>query len=390
VEVALTDGHFAAIKAAEDVLAADERFEHLAPASDLVLAFAADCAADRQADHVTTFMERHERDAAARVCYFGVEFLRVTQAAKIAGIRLLPRDDPEIPQTNPLFELDQTIASFAAVPVTGTNTVQMAARARTIAEHALRVLRLALRQTYPSVNKELLRFRLGTSHAFPEGAGGWQVHGDVALPLDLQPDLTPILNTAVAKLPPVAARKSVNEKALLAVDWLDRAVFTSDALVATLFRFFALEALLGRASERPKNGPLALRQMTLSRIATGYFRNPDDTFLQYDQVRSYAVHGEVPPTVTLEQASAFEWAVRETLDQYLTVANEHGFTRRQELLNLLDGYGDRDALITWIRQHGSAEWISYLDNITASEDADGQTRGSAEADKTGPSDQPYE
>jgi hypothetical protein len=31
---------------------------------------------------------------------------------------------------------------------------------------------------------------------------------------------------------------------------MDRAVFTSDPLVATLFRFFALEALLGNASDR--------------------------------------------------------------------------------------------------------------------------------------------
>ena len=93
--------------------------------------------------------------------------------------------------------------------------------------------------------------------------------------------------------------------------------------------------------------------MTLSRIATGVFRHPDDTFLQYDEVRSYAVHGEIAPTVTPQQASHFAWAVRDTLDQYLTVANKHGFTRRRQLLDLLDGYPGRDKLITWIREHGS-------------------------------------
>jgi hypothetical protein len=366
-ELPLTDGHLAAIKAAEDAIATDERFEYLAPAKDLILEFAADCQADRQADHVKAFMELHGHDASERVCYFGVEFLRVSQSAEVAGIRLLPLDDPEIPDTNPLFKLDQSIASFAAVPVTGTDTVQMAARARTLAEHALRVLRLALRQTYPSLHLQQLRFRLGTSHAFADGGGGWQVHDDVALPLDLLPDLTPILAAPVAGLPPTAAKKSINEKALLAVDWLDRAVFTADPLVATLFRFFALEALLGKASERLKNGPLALRQMTLSRVATGYFRHPDVTFLQYDQVRSYAVHGELPPTVTLGQASDFEWAVRDTLDQYLTVASEHGFTQRKELLNLLDSYENRDALVTWIRDNCSTEWTEYLDSLAASQ-----------------------
>lgn len=91
-------------------------------------------------------MERYGRDASKRVCHSGVEFLHVSQPAEVAGIRLLPRDDPEIPDTNPLFRLDQSIASVAAVTVTGTNDVQMAARARKLAMHALRVLRIALRQ----------------------------------------------------------------------------------------------------------------------------------------------------------------------------------------------------------------------------------------------------
>jgi len=88
-------------------------------------------------------------------------------------------------------------------------------------------------------------------------------------------------------------------------------VFASDPLVATLYRFFALEALLGDSSDGLKNGPLALRQMTLSAIATGGFRNPDDTFLAYKEVRSFAVHGEAEPPVPPEQASDFERVVRE-------------------------------------------------------------------------------
>ncbi len=104
------------------------------------------------------------------------------------------------------------------------------------------------------------------------------MHDDDAYPLELSSDLTSVLTTAVAGLPPTATKKSINEKALLAVRWLDRAVFTSDPLVATLYRFFALEALLGDTSDGLKNGPLALRQMTLSRIATGRFQHPDRWF----------------------------------------------------------------------------------------------------------------
>ena len=378
MELRLTEGQLDVMKAAERAIAADERFEHLVPAEDPIREFAEDCATDRNTDHVKVFMDRRGREAIERVCYFGVEFLSVKEPAEVAGIRLLPLDDPEIPKTNPLFKADKTITSYAVVPVTGTNDVLMAARARELAEHALRVLRIALRQTSHGLNPQQLRFRLGTSYAFADRGGGWQMHDGVAYPLELSSDLTSVLATAVAGLPPTATKKSINEKALLAVGWLDRAVFTSDPLVATLYRFFALEALLGDTSDGLKNGPLALRQMTLSRIATGRFRHPDDTFLAYEEVRSFAVHGEAAPAVTPEQASLFAWAVRDTLDQYLTVANEHGFTKRRQLLDLLDEYPGRDALTAWIREYGSDKWGEYLDSITASPDAADQAAGGDE------------
>lgn len=365
VELQLTEEQLGLINAAERAITADDRFEHLVPPEDAILEFAKSCVIDRKTNHVTVFMKQYGREATERVCYFGVEFLSVKEPAEVAGIRFLPLDDPEIPETNPLFKVDKTITSYAVARVTGTNDVLMAARARELAEHALRVLRIALRQTGYGLNPQQLRFRLGTSYALADQGGGWQERDDVAYALELPADLTPLLATAAAGLPPTAPKKSINEKALLALGWLDRAAFTSDLLVATLYRFFALEALLGDSSEGLKNGPLALRQMTLSSIATGGFRDPDDTFLAYKEVRSYAVHGEAAPPVTREQASHFAWAVRDTFDQYLTVAAERGLTKRRELLDLLDNYESRDELIAWIREHGSAEWGKYLDSITA-------------------------
>jgi hypothetical protein len=375
VELQLTQEHLDLMEAAERAVAADERFEHLVPAEDPIRELMADSLTDRKTNHVTVFMKRHGQEATERVCYFGVEFLRIEQPAEVAGIRFLPLDDPEIPETNPLFKLDKTITGYAVARVTGTNDVLMAARARELAEHGLRVLRTALRQTYSSLNPQQLRFRLGTSYAFADHGGGWRAHDDVAYPLELLPDLTLVLATAIADLPPTATKKSIYEKALLAMGWLDRAVFASDPLVATLYRFFALEALLGDSSDGLKNGPLALRQMTLSAIATGGFRNPDNTFLAYKDVRSFAVHGETEPPVTPRQAGSFERAVRETYDQYLTVAKEQGFTKRRQLLQMLDHYEGRDELIAWIREHGSAEWGKYLDSITASPGAADQAAG---------------
>lgn len=364
-EVQLTGKQVAAMKAAEEAIATDEHFEYLAPAENEVQVFAADSAADRQTDHVKPFMDRYRKEVSERICYFGVEVLRVTEPAEICGVRLLPLTDTEIPSDNPLFRLDSPVGCVAAVAVTGTGDIPMAARARQHAQHALRLLRIALRES-PGLNERQLRFRLGTAYAFSNNAGGWQVHDDIAYPVELPTDLKPTLAVPVAGLPVTAPKKSINEKALLAVQWLDRAFFTSDPLVATLFRFFALEALLGDVSEGLKSGLLALRQMTLSRIATGSFRHPDDTLLQYEEVRSYAVHGEIAPDVTPEQASAFEWAVRDTLNQYLKVASENGYTRRKQLTDLLDGYAGRDELIDWIRQKGSPEWTDYLDEIEPS------------------------
>jgi hypothetical protein len=53
-------------------------------------------------------MGRHGQDASEQVCYFGVERLRVDHAADVAGVRLLPLGYPDIPDTNPLFKLDQS------------------------------------------------------------------------------------------------------------------------------------------------------------------------------------------------------------------------------------------------------------------------------------------
>jgi hypothetical protein len=368
VNLPLTRRQFDAMEDAERAIAADERFEHLDPARDLIREFALDCEADRQNDHVEAFMEKHGRDAIERICYFGVEHLKVEEPLEVAGIQLLPAGDPAIPEM--LLILGKTNASYAGARVTGTNDVLMTARAREMIEHAFRVLRIGLRQSGYGLNPQQLRFRLGIAYAFAdESGGGMKQHDDIAYSLELPPSvMPPVLATAVIKLPPTAPKKSINEKALLAVEWLDRAIFTADPLVATLFRFFALEALLGSKSDRLKNGPLALRQMTLSHVATGGFRTPDRTFLEYDEVRSYAVHGEVASTVTREAAGRFAGEVRDTLDQYLTVAKQQNFTKRSQLLNFLDTHPDRDTLIAWIRENGSKEWTEYLDSLTASPD----------------------
>src|SRR5262249_45419099 len=151
--------------------------------------------------------------------------------------KLVPVDSPGIPEL--LRRTDPTAQVVAAVEVTGSGIVPMTARARKQAQHALRALRMALQQEVWGDSQ--LRFRLGIGHAFSDRAGGWQLHDDIAYQVELPADLTRHQAAPVASLPMTATKGSIEEKALLALGWLDRAVFTPDLLVATLFRFFALE-----------------------------------------------------------------------------------------------------------------------------------------------------
>jgi hypothetical protein len=371
VQIPLTASQVEAMKAAEAAIAADPAFEHLDPAEPEIEVFATDCVADKSTNHVGPFMDRYSRSLVEQICYFSIQGLGTPGPAEFGGIRLLPVDDPEIPAT--LLQLDPLARSVAAVPVTGTGPVPMASRARKQAQHALSVLRMALRQP-PGVNPQQLRFVLGTGHVFSGSGrtGGWQARDDIGHPIDLPADLTPYLAAPAMTLPITASKGSIDEKALLAMNWLDRADFTPDLLVATLFRFFALEALLGDRSEGLKSGLLALRQMTLSRLVTGHFRDPDDTLLQYDEVRSYAVHGEIAENVSLGQANQFEWAVRDTFNEYLELARQRGCTRRSQLTALLDDDTVRGHDIVWIRERGSPAWADYLGKIEPSPSTTGQ------------------
>jgi hypothetical protein len=111
--------------------------------------------------------------------------------------------------------------------------------------------------------------------------------------------------------------------------WMERACLTGDRLVAMLYRFFALEALLGDKSEGLKAHGLAFREMMLSHVIEGGFRHPNATFLYYDQIRSVAVHGGQAPEVTAKVADDFEW-VRDALAKYLALAREQGFLQKRE------------------------------------------------------------
>lgn len=259
-----------------------------------------------------------------------------------------------------MVRADKPTGCVAAVPVSGSHHGKMAERAKDQARHVLRGLRIALGG---QVDEQQLRFRLGTGYAFDKRLTGWERRKDEAYDVELPEDvLTDLLSNPVMAVP-AEPGNDVERKATLAMKWMERACMTGDELVALLYRFFALEALLGDKSEGLKAHGLAFREMMLSHIVSGGFSHPNRTFFLYDEIRNAAVHGGDTPAVASEEATQFEWAVRDALSNYLKLARDQGIERRGKLLQVLDTHPDRAKTVAWLRQHGGPGWTRYLDKI---------------------------
>ena len=317
----------------------------------------AQCWANRSVDHVPAFVAQHAAEVKHLVCYLPVEFLTVRSETQLPGLMLVPVTDSRVPSAKPWFALEKPTGCVAVVQVEGTSYGQMANRARHRANHVLRCLRIALGA---QVHDRQLRFRLGIGYSFDERLTGWNRRDDEAYDIALAEDISDLRSHPVMAVPD-SPRNDVERKAALAMAWMERAYMTGDELVAVLYRFFALEALLGDKSEGLKAHGLALREMMLSQIITGGFRHPNETFFFYDQVRSAAVHGEEAPAVAVRDAG-FEWAIRDALSNYLELASSRNITRRGKL-QLLDSHPDRPKLIVWLRKRGGPVWTGYLDKL---------------------------
>jgi hypothetical protein len=359
------------VEAADEATAAllgDLRFEHLDHAEDKVRRFMAECWADRSTDHVTLFVASHSAEVRKATCFIPVEFLSVTSVREFPGVRLLPVDDPQIPRPTPGLILEKPTGCVAAVEVEGSSFTRMADRARDRVRFLLRAVRIA---ESGRVHDFQLVFRIGIGYAFDDHLQGWNRRSDDAYELTLTEQGVKELLGHPALSVPMSGRSDIEEKAALAMDWMERACLTGDNLVAMLYRFFALEALLGDKSEGLKAHGLAFREMMLSHIVEGGFRHPNATFFYYDQIRSVAVHGGQAPDVPRKVAAQFEWAVRDALGNYLALARQQGFTERGKLLQFLGQHPDKPELLTWIRDYGGPDWNKFLESEMPAAAADG-------------------
>jgi hypothetical protein len=145
-----------------------------------------------------------------------------------------------------------------------------------------------------------------------------------------------------------------------ALRWFDRAQLEADPVIALLFLFSALEGLLGEKSEGLKAGKLTMRRAMLGLLASGGFTDPDRTLRLYDEVRSYAVHGEETPAVGENLVARFSDDVRRALNEVVSFAESEGITTRKALRRALDGDERRDKVKAGLRERNPELWEKFF------------------------------
>ena len=313
----------------------DLRFEHLKDNEIDTATWRFVCLASLQADenHVEAFMANNARELMQRRCFFPVIHLTVTEEIAIGDTTLIPKADAKLPDRILGPDPGETMASAIAVECTGSDYNKMSARAKTIAEHTLRVLRAGLREERFAPDEQL-RFALGDSVWFDDGASGWG--RPPTMGWDYEPGATAIraaMSQPVAFLP-VAGRNDVEDSANRALKWWEQGFLATDPLMELLFMFFALEAILG-TKYGEKARPLALRRAILSYKRAEHFAHPLRVYGLYKDVRNAAVHGGQAPEVAKDELLAFSWDVRRALNEYLDFARADGLDRNG-LLEALD------------------------------------------------------
>jgi hypothetical protein len=285
-----------AYEEAQATVLRDPRFEYLdqRAAADALWRFACRCIANRTTDHVELFVKDHAREILDLVCYLPVENLKAEAEMDVAGLRLLPTTSDEIPRQGRRFVLDPPVGCVTPVRVSGTSYERMAERARTVAEHGLRVLRIALRAS-PGIHDDQLRFGLGEAHAFDDRLSGWMRRPGSSRPLTLAASGDDLARSQQVATLPAVPRNKLERKAGLAVQWIERGMLAAEPLVRLLYLFFALESLLGDTGESQKAGLIASRRAMLSHAMGQGFTHPSRAYWPYEKVRSAAVHGSGHP-----------------------------------------------------------------------------------------------
>jgi hypothetical protein len=298
-----------ALEDARSLLSADLRFEYLKDhdVDRITWRFVCRAHLQRRGDLVSDFVEEHAREPMDRTCFFPIELLTIKEEAALYGVRLMPPDAVERPPA--LFGHDPgpTIGSIIAIECTGTDYGKMSLRARAVAERALRLLRATFREERWMPDRQL-RFRLGAVVWFDDSIrAGWTSPPEEGWELELDDALLRHATSQQISTLPAEASNDVESRVERALEWFERGQLAVEPIVKLLYLFSALEAILGDKSEKLKAPALAVRRAMLGLLTSGGFTHPNRTYLLYDEVRSYAIHGEAPRAISQREVDAFAW-----------------------------------------------------------------------------------
>jgi hypothetical protein len=353
-----------AFHTALNTLVQDPRFEWLAPKKlDEELWWLA-CEARAKPDErrlADEFVEEYAHEPLTQTAFFPITGLETESQFDLFGIKLMPPTAVKMPDQlavlSGLAKADP-VGLVAAVEVSGTSDVRMAARGRETVEHALRLLRITLRSPL-KFDDQSLRFKLGNIWWTEGGGHQWTMPGRPERSVRLQDDL---VGMAVAQ--PVAdltasGGTKLDDHARIALGWFEKSQLEDDPLSKMLYLFFALEALLGEESEGLKGEKLALRRAILGHLTTGTFRHPARSYVLYDEVRSKAVHGsKLTEPVTDTEVVQFSADIRDAINEFLELGRDRGFAKRGQLRDALDNDAAHDELAARLYAENPKLWAS--------------------------------
>ncbi len=342
-----------ALQQVRQLMLDDLRFEHMKERAveDATWRFTCQARVVKQKKLIDDFVAEHAKEPFERTCFFTVELLTVQEQFELHGVTLIPREQADGAEAEP--------GCTTAVPCRGTSHVQMAKRARPVAEHALRVLRATLRDHH-FMPDEQLRFRLGYLYWFEDSLRGWSLAPGTGFELELDDALMTEARAAPLFGLPHSGRNDVEKRANRALTWFEQSQLATDSTLELLFLFSALEAILGDQQEGLKAGKLAIRRAMLGLLTRDGFTHPAHTLRLYDKVRSAAVHGEEAPKPTERELSAFAWDMRRALNEFVEFAQREGMSERKQVRAALDNHPRREKVVTGLMRDQPELWRKYV------------------------------
>lgn len=345
------------LDSAKDAVLADPALEHLGrDVDDQLWRLVCQCVQSPGDDNADRFRVEHAREPQTQTVCFSVRFLLVEEPFEVAGVRFLPLDSEQVVAREG-FLSEPDVAAIAAAIAVGTDVNRVVDRARASVEHALKLLRLGARER---LDHRQLRFRIGEQMAFIDGrTTGWSRRADAAFEALISADqIERILAQPLASLP-AGDGTDVQLRAVRAIQWLDNARFAEHELDRLLFRFFALEALLGDRAAGHKARPLAYRHAMLAYAITGAFGDPNVTFLVYSGVRSAAVHGDEPRDVDPRWMQGLDADLHGAVNNFLDFAHGIGATKQVRVRQALDQHPEREEMLSWLRASDPETWSDF-------------------------------